>query len=141
MRIACKKPPEGWEDIEPVLKDLERQFREIENSGHEGKRISENLWPVFRLHHQRSRYIYELYYQRHAISEELYNYCLDQNIADRNLIAKWKKPGYERLCCLRCIQSNETNFGTTCVCRVPKNRLEQGKIIECKNCGCRGCSG
>jgi bud site selection protein 31 len=27
-----------------------------------------------------------------------------EKIADANLIAKWRKQGYEILCCLRCIQ-------------------------------------
>lgn len=79
--------------------------------------------------------------------------------------------GYENLCCLRCIQPRDTNFGTNCVCRVPKSKLEsvstvissawcyyvqctavssvdllflyllQGKVVECVHCGCRGCSG
>lgn len=56
---------------------------------------------------------------------ELYEYCLRENIADKNLIAKWKKPGYENVCCLRCIQKQDTNFGTNCVCRVPKVKLEE----------------
>ena len=55
---------------------------------------------------------------------ELYEYCLKENIADKNLIAKWKKQGYENLCCLRCIQVRDTNFGTNCICRVPKSKLE-----------------
>ena len=65
-----------------------------------------------RLHHQRSRYVYELFYKRKAISRggcehvifqatvedllsfshtELYEYCLKEGYADKNLIAKWKK--------------------------------------------------
>lgn len=56
---------------------------------------------------------------------ELYEYCLKEGIADKNLIAKWKKPGYENLCCLRCIQTRDTNFATNCVCRVPKSKLEE----------------
>lgn len=93
---------------------------------------------------------------------ELYEYCLKESIADKNLIAKWKKQGYENLCCLRCIQARDTNFGTNCICRVPKSKLEavsdlcvflckfyielasslaQGKVVECVHCGCRGCSG
>lgn len=59
---------------------------------------------------------------------ELYDYCLNENIADKNLIAKWKKQGYENLCCLRCIQTRDTNFGTTCICRVPKAKLEEVSI-------------
>ena len=100
-----------------------------------------------------------------------------EKIADPNLIAKWKKQGYENLCCLRCIQvilldnflwmifwiivdncieitladncqepnfslqTRDTNFATNCICRVPKNKLEEGRIVECVHCGCRGCSG
>ena len=72
---------------------------------------------------------------------ELYEFCLKEKFADQNLIAKWKKQGYENLCCLRCIQTRDTNFATNCICRVPKQKLEEGKIVECVHCGCRGCSG
>jgi bud site selection protein 31 len=83
---------------------------------------------------------------------------LKNNYADKNLIAKWKKQGYEKvsyifttlsafqtltvlsqLCCLRCIQTKETNFNSTCICRVPRKQLKEDQIIECVNCGCRGC--
>ena len=49
------------------------------------------------------------------------------------------QPGYERLCCLRCIQPRDHNFGTTCVCRVPKH-LREEKVVECVHCGCGGCA-
>ena len=83
---------------------------------------------------------------------------MKNNYADKNLIAKWKKQGYEKvcylrtnssafhtltalfkLCCLRCIQTNETNFNSTCICRVPRKNLKEDQVIECVNCGCRGC--
>lgn len=63
----------------------------VENESHEGKRIVETTWPVFRIHHQRSRYIYDLYYKRKLISRDLYDYLLKNKYADGNLIAKWKK--------------------------------------------------
>ena len=116
-------------------------FFPAETEPHEGKRINESLWPIFKIHHQKSRYIYDMYHRRKIISRELYDYCLKERIADANLIAKWKKSGYENLCCLRCIQTRDTNFGTNCICRVPKAKLEEGKIVECVHCGCRGCSG
>ncbi|VAH28948.1 unnamed protein product [Triticum turgidum subsp. durum] len=51
----------------------------------------EALWPIFRISHPRSRYIYDLFYRiRKDISKELYEFCLDQDYADRNLITKWK---------------------------------------------------
>ena len=44
-----------------------------------------------------SRYVYEMFYKYKKISREVYQYCLDQKLADAALIAKWKKPGYEKL--------------------------------------------
>jgi len=62
-----------------------------ENDPHDGKRKCETLWPIFKIAHQKSRYIFDLYHRRKEISKELYEFCLDQGYADRNLIAKWKK--------------------------------------------------
>ena len=63
----------------------------VENKPHLGLTRNESLWPVFQIHHQRSRYIYELYYKRKTISKEVYDYCVQQGYADAALIAKWKK--------------------------------------------------
>mmetsp|Transcript_34018 Transcript_34018/g.47129 ORF Transcript_34018/g.47129 Transcript_34018/m.47129 type:complete len:158 (-) Transcript_34018:163-636(-) len=140
VRTSKTKYPEGWELIEPTLRELETKMRDAEVDSHEGKRKCESLWPIFRLAHQRSRYIYDLFYRRKAISRELYEFCLNEGHADKNLIAKWKKPGYERLCCLRCIQARDHNYQTVCLCRIPKKNLDPGKIVECVHCGCRGCA-
>lgn len=127
IKTSRVKYPEGWELIEPTLRDLEAKMREgmhiciifntcwiffqmyiavscyrmlvmwcfdaAENDTHDGKRKCEALWPIFRISHQKSRYIYDLYYRRKEIKKELYEFCLDQGYADKNLIAKWKKVG------------------------------------------------
>ncbi|KAF3700468.1 Protein BUD31 -like protein EDG-2 Protein G10 -like protein [Channa argus] len=129
VKRSRKPPPDGWELIEPTLDELDQKMREAETEPHEGKRKVESLWPIFRLHHQRSRYIFDLFYKRKAISRELYEYCIKEGYADKNLIAKWKKQGYENLCCLRCIQTRDTNFGTNCICRVPKSKLEVVALV------------
>ncbi|EPS74067.1 hypothetical protein M569_00686, partial [Genlisea aurea] len=152
VKTSRVKYPEGWELIEPTLSELQAKMREAELDPHDNKRKCEALWPIFKIAHQKSRYVYDLYYKRKEISKELFDFCLDQRYADRNLIAKWKKaqktllsisnfftPGYERLCCLRCMQPRDHNFQTTCVCRVPKH-LREEKVIECVHCGCGGCA-
>uniref|UniRef100_A0A0E0MJN1 Protein BUD31 homolog n=1 Tax=Oryza punctata TaxID=4537 RepID=A0A0E0MJN1_ORYPU len=139
IKTSGVKYPDGWELIEPTLSELQSKMREAENDPHDGRRKCEALWPIFKINHQRSRYLYDLYYNRKEISQELYEFCLDQGHADRNLIAKWKKQGYERLCCLRCMQTRDHNFATTCVCRVPKH-LREEQVIECVHCGCKGCA-
>lgn len=97
-----KKPPEGFEEIEQVrthsatpassfsaharpgqiLDDYARKMRDAENESHEGKRKTESLWPIMRISHTRSRYIYELYYKRDAISKGLYDWLLKEGYAD-----------------------------------------------------------
>lgn len=161
-----RPPPAGFSDIEDTLLEFSAALRDAEAAPSDGKKRHEALWPVFQITHQRSRYVYELYYEKEAISRQLYDWLLKNGYADGNLIAKWKKQGYERLCCLRCIQTKETNFGAACICRVPRKDLaeegggggggtaeeeEDGKAkkkksgpskmaVQCVNCGCRGCS-
>lgn len=48
-----------------------------------------------------SRYIYDLYYGKEAISKQLYEWLLKNGYADGNLIAKWKKQGYEKVSVFR----------------------------------------
>jgi len=65
-----------------ILDDYARKMRDAENESHEGKRKTESLWPIMRISHTRSRYIYELYYKRDAISKELYDWLLKESYAD-----------------------------------------------------------
>lgn len=46
---------------------------------------------------QGSRYIYDMYYEKEAISKQLYDWLLKNKYAEANLIAKWKKQGYEKV--------------------------------------------
>ncbi|ODV61275.1 U2 snRNP complex subunit BUD31 [Ascoidea rubescens DSM 1968] len=137
-----RKPPSGFEDLEPQLKEFEDELKEIQLTKLK-KSVNKNepLWEIFKIYHKRSRYIYDLYYNRQIISRELYLWLLKEKFADLHLIAKWKKKGYENLCCLRCIMSNDNNNGFTCICRVPKANLTDDKnSTKCVNCGCRGCA-
>jgi len=144
-----KAPPAGFDDIEDTLLGYSNKMKDAENASHDGKKRHEVLWPIFQISHARSRYIYDLYYERNAISKQLYEWLLKNGYADAMLIAKWKKQGYEKLCCLRCVQTKETNFSSTCICRVPKAGLKAGDTegegvggggVQCVNCGCRGCA-
>ncbi len=68
-----------------------------------------------------------------------YDFCIREKVVDGNLIAKWKKPGYEFLCSLAAINKGSTNFGTTNICRVPL-RLRSGKIAPSVLTGCISCA-
>lgn len=135
-----KEAPEGWDYIEPIMTALDNELREKVNEPHEGLRKTETQWPIHQINWQRSRYIYDMYYTFNRISRELYDYCISNKLVDAALIAKWKKPGYERLCSTYAINPRNYKFGTVSICRVPKNCLAPGTNIEDPNTGCRGCA-
>ena len=110
-----KPPPDGFDDIEDTLLEFANKMKDAENASHESKKRHEVLWPIFQISHQRmsfplvrdiwltislitgSRYIFDLYYDKGAISKQLYEWLLKNGYADGNLIAKWKKQGYEKV--------------------------------------------
>ena len=135
-----KKRPEGYEYVEPTLTSLENELREALNTTHQGKRKRESTWPIHQITYQRSRYVYNMYYKYKKISKELYEYLLKQKVADADLIAKWKKPGYEKLCITFVIDQRNFPFGSTSICRVPRQNLDPGTTFQEAHTGCRGCA-
>jgi len=69
IRRSKNPPPEGWEAIEPTIEEFNRHMRDAEVDPHEGKRKVEALWPIMRIHHKRSKYIFDLYCKRRTISK------------------------------------------------------------------------
>mmetsp|Transcript_114451 Transcript_114451/g.356431 ORF Transcript_114451/g.356431 Transcript_114451/m.356431 type:complete len:269 (+) Transcript_114451:63-869(+) len=138
--LNTKKPPDGWDDVAPQLEEFQSQMRDAVNEPHEGKRRNEATWPITKIHYERSRYIYELYYKKKAISKELYDYLLLEKYGDAALIAKWKKKGYEYLCSLAAIDKRNTNFGTTAICRVPLHLRKPGSVGPSVHTGCISCA-
>lgn len=132
-------PPDDFFELKPFFDKIEDEMRKAENSPVE-LNLCENYWKIFQLHHQRSRYVFELL-KRNKLSRSLYEYLKINGYVDHSLICYWKKQGYEHLCCLRCVQPLDNKYGNVCICRVPQRSLEVEDDIKCDNCGCRGCSG
>lgn len=62
--LRTAKPPKGFEEIEPVLEEFQKQMKDAENAPMDAQTKQENYWRIMRLHHQRSRYIYDCYYNK-----------------------------------------------------------------------------
>lgn len=138
--LNTKKAPEGWDDVIPQLEEFQQQMRDAVNEPHEGKRRNEATWQITKIHYERSRYVFELFHKKKAISRELYDYLLLEKHADAALIAKWKKPGYEFLCSLQAIDKRNSNFGTTALCRVPLHLRKPGSTGPTVSTGCISCA-
>lgn len=140
-RWGKKKPPADFDYVEPIMEALENELRDKVKETNEGKRKTESMWPVHQINWQKSRYIYDLFYTYKRISRPVYDYCIDQKLVDAALIAKWKKPGYERLCSTYVINPTNYKFGTTSLCRVPLfDRSEEQRAAQDPTTGCRGCA-
>jgi bud site selection protein 31 len=138
-------PPEGYSKVEPALTKFQARLKIVQSSTSSStKNKQQALWPIFQINHQISRYVYEMYYKRKVISKDLYDWLLLQPYTNGDLIAKWKKQGYEKLCCVQCIVAKDKNHKNSCVCRVPKSTLikneEDPQAVECITCGCKGCA-
>jgi bud site selection protein 31 len=97
-----KAPPDGFSDIETDLLIFSNKMKDAENAPSTNVPRHAAMWPIFQISHQRSRYVYELYYEKEGISKELYEWLLKNGYADAQLIAKWKREGYEKVCCSCC---------------------------------------
>lgn len=137
--MKLRKAPPGVEVVLKELEDFENKMREAVNSPIDKKMRNEMSWPVHKVHYQKNRYLYDQHYKKHQISKRLLDYLIKEGVADGKLIAKWRKPGYERLCSLLAITKSNTNFGTTSVCRVPL-RDRHGQILPNIMTGCVSCA-
>mmetsp|Transcript_18634 Transcript_18634/g.20992 ORF Transcript_18634/g.20992 Transcript_18634/m.20992 type:complete len:277 (-) Transcript_18634:83-913(-) len=136
-----RAPPPGFDAVEPTLEALEHELRDKIKETNEKKRKTESMWPVHQIGWQKSRYVYDMFYTYGRISREVYEYCLKQKLVDAALIAKWKKPGYERLCSTYVINPTNYKFGTTSICRVPiRDRSTEQKRAQDPTTGCLGCA-
>jgi|SRR5687768_7230826 bud site selection protein 31 len=99
IRHASKRkpPPEGFSDIETDLLIFSNKMKDAQNKPPPTGPKHQAQWEVFQISHQRSRYVYDLYYEKEAISKQLYDWLLKNGYADAMLIAKWKKQGYEKV--------------------------------------------
>jgi len=139
LKILRKKPPAGWDLLEPHFEEMERQMKEAVEEPHEGKRKAECTWKIHKLHWEKNRFIFEKYFKEKAIDKKLYDYLVREKLADGALIAKWRKPGYEYLCSLAAIDTRNTNYGTASICRVPLH-LRGDRPSPAVQTGCVTCA-
>ena len=49
--LTSRKPPTGWDLIEPTLKEITNSIRDVENTQFEGRKNPETHWKIFKLKH------------------------------------------------------------------------------------------
>lgn len=70
-KMLAKKAPEGWDEIEPMIEEFEQQHRDAVTEDHTGKRKNELSWRIHRIHWEKNRFIFDLMYNKKAISKQL----------------------------------------------------------------------
>lgn len=139
IKMKTRKAPPGIELVSEKLQEFEARTREALNEPMDDKRRNEISWPMHRLHYEKNRYLFDMHCKHHQISKKLLDYLIKEKLADGKLMAKWRRPGYERLCSLLVITKSNTSFGTTGVCRTPL-RERTGQITPNVLTGCVSCA-
>lgn len=141
VKTKRSKAPDGFEKVSERLDEFQEEMRAATNTGVSGagtRAVNESMWKVFEINYKRTRFVVDML-ESGEISRELYDYLCREKHCDAALAAKWKRDGYTNLCCLKCIATQDTNFGTVCICRVMrKDRVDQAPT-KCATCGCTGC--
>lgn len=129
-------PPPGWALVKDVMQDFSEKMAAAVKRPSATRRKHESLWEIKSLSYQRTRYIHEMHYTLKLIDRSVFKYCARLNLIDAALSQKWRKTGYEKLCCLECADRTRTDFGKVCICRLPNAPAE----LQCHFCGCDGCT-
>mmetsp|Transcript_9593 Transcript_9593/g.39439 ORF Transcript_9593/g.39439 Transcript_9593/m.39439 type:complete len:208 (-) Transcript_9593:58-681(-) len=138
-KIATRRPPPGIDLVRETIQQYEEQLRDAVNEDHSGKRKNELTWRITRLHWEKSRYVYDLFWRKKAISRELYEWLGREKVVDMPLMKQWRKQGYEKLCSLQAISTQNTNFGTTSICRIPLHKRHHAQLAPAATTGCVSC--
>jgi bud site selection protein 31 len=132
------KPPAGFDAVNIVLDRYDVEMRSAVAASSQGLRKVETTWEIARINRERTRWLFdELRHGRTAAA--VVEYCVAQRFVDGELMRIWRLPGYETACCSACVQTCDNAFGSTCACRVPKDKRSISDL-RCANCGCSGCA-
>ncbi|KNH04018.1 hypothetical protein XU18_0960 [Perkinsela sp. CCAP 1560/4] len=118
-----------------TLNEFEEEMRMAENTPSENSSHYEMFGRILEISRRRTEYVYNLW-RSHEISDITLEYLTHRGIVDEGLIELWQRDGYEKLCCVLCVDKS-MHAGGVCVCRVPqKDRRHEG---ACRVCHCSGC--
>lgn len=60
--LKTKRTPEGYNSILPVLDEFALQMKDAEHAPMDAQRKAEKYWKIMQIHHQRTRFIFTLFY-------------------------------------------------------------------------------
>ncbi|EPY29607.1 bud site selection protein 31, partial [Strigomonas culicis] len=60
------------------------------------------LWKIAKINYDRTRFVFDAYARKKAITKEVFDYCVEMQFIDGGLARRWRLPGYEKLCCTAC---------------------------------------
>lgn len=122
-------PPADFSKIAPTINQYKQKLRHAQLQPLDSKTTLSRIsltWPITRLLHNCTRFVQQQN-DEGELSPELFEWLKVQDYVDEKLLNKWGKRGYEKLCCLGCINRLGQGNGAVCVCRVPKVELLKRK--------------
>ncbi|KAA8497002.1 Protein BUD31-like 1 [Porphyridium purpureum] len=135
VKLAQKTAPADVQALQDLFERHDAAVRVLMEEDISKKMRAELQWGVHRANYEKNRSIYE-----RGVSERGMRYLVKHNLVDAKLIAKWKKPGYERLCSTAAVTTSNTNMGTVSICRVPLRCRQPEQVRPSVLTGCVTCA-
>ena len=133
---GARHQPADMDCLIDALNEFDEEMRVAESTPSDGQPHNEMLWPILEISRRRTALIYAKW-RAGEISDMTRAYLEHRGIADEGLMEHWQTSGYEKLCCMLCIDPTSHASGGVCICRVPaKDRSHEG---PCHTCQCMGC--
>ena len=142
--LALYPPPNAnWKLVAEALDAYERDMIALvtaDGSASASPKRAAWLWPLHRLHFRRNRLVYRKRFVERVLDRHTYQYLVRHRIADGELMAKWRRPGYRSLCSLMAV-SRMTQRRTHSLCRVPlRKRQGAASLVPSAATGCLSCA-
>jgi bud site selection protein 31 len=138
-RNPSLNPPAEWAEVRDLIVDFTAKLKEAEDVVVDDNWTREQWVAINRANWIRCRCVYIRRYISRTMKEDLFEWILKEGFAERDLIALWRKTGYERVCCVRCASDKSDAEGCACRRTRTANELRDAPAPKCRECWCPGC--
>lgn len=126
--------------LEKLLQIFNAKFNLIIKGKTSKKNYKEVFWKIHRIHWEKNRFLFDLYYIKKLITLKKYNYMINLKVVDSHLHSLWRISGFEIICSSIALGKNQFTLKNNSVCRVPiLIRLKSATIKPDNSIGCISC--
>jgi len=140
MQLSSINPIET-KILNRVLNIFNLQYKKIILSQNRETNTKINFWKIYRLHWEKNRFIFDLFYNKKILSLKIMKSLISNDLVDKELLKIWTLKGYEIVCSTNVLKFTDKTPINTSICRVPLTiRSRKTYLFPDSKIGCISCS-